>query len=755
MELNFKKVQQLNEQEILETLLPIIDKLYEKINYTDITKEQFYNLALKEISKSKKNYNGETDYVKYIKNKISIVLANQINKSLLEPERAIIIINNYIDEHLKKSITYEDSIENLHKLSSFFETYNYFPNQDVLLQLIEENIVFSQMIESVVKKHNTQIISGNMEKLFDDNTIILIIENYCMLKNIEIKESEELVKDDNYSESDELVDSIKTYLKEISRRPLLTLEEEQELANKIAQGDNSAREMFIESNLRLVVSIAKKYTGYGLSLSDLIQEGNFGLMTAVDKYDVSRGFKFSTYAIHWIRQAITRAIANKGRNIRIPIYTYEKIKTYKKIAAHLETKLGRQPTINEIAEEMELSINEVVRLHKLQNDTLSINKLVGEDEDNEFENFIPASEETPEDVAMVSAMQLQVREILKQCNLKRREMEVLMLRFGFNDREPMTLLEIGEIFNVSRERVRQIEAKALIKIRNSRHVKKLVEYMQDPDEAIKNIKDFRNKYSESCYSNKTLFNENEKNKKPKLQTIYQHFNGYTKEQVDAVLEKLTKEEKELITLRYGEDLSNPIVGKLTKEQSNKFYGCLIPMIKRLLVYPNVKKKPRKKVVRVPKEITETVSEVSTSTVEESIVETFETVIPNNEILEPEKESKSECISVETTTQGDCINIIKEDYEEMLESSKTPTFNQMIGVLSVKETVIISLKFGYIDGKHFSTDSIAQFLGIDKQEVIDIIKKALLLYKENINEFIDKSTPVLTEQPNQIIKKFDN
>ena len=680
MELNLKKIQRLDAHEILEILLPTIDKLYKSVDYTGITKEDFYNLVLNEIDKSKKTYNGDIGYIEYIKNSMNIVLVDQIKKSLLEPKAAIIIINNYINKHLKKSFVYEDSIKNFKKLEKFFETYDYIPNPDVLLQIIRENMEFSQMIESVMKKFKTQIISGNLEKIFDDSTIILIIETYCMSKNIDIKEPEEFEKDSIDSGNFELTDSVKTYLREIGRRPLLTLEEERKLAQRISKGDNYAREIFIESNLKLVVSIAERYIGRGLSFLDLIQEGNLGLITAVDKYDVSRGLKFSSYATYWIRQAITRAIADKGRNVRVPVYMYEKIGAYKKAVTNLEARLNRQPMINEIANEMGLSIPEVTKLHKLQSDAVSMNTLVGNDEYTELGNFIPASEETPEDVAIVGNMQLQVRKLLEDCNLKPREIEVLMLRFGFNDREPMLLEEIGKKINITREGVRQIESRALMKIRRSKHVKALAEYMQNPDKSLENIEFFREKYRETRNPHKAFLKElgqtqgKEKKEMAKLQTIYQYFKDYTKEQVDAMLEKLTEEERVLITYRYGEDLSNPTAGKLTKEQTNKFYGSLVPKMRRLLSNPNKERKPRKKEQELQK-----------------------------------KESKSEYIPVASTipipseTQNDSKNITKEACETVLELLRTPTFNQMMSVLSVKEAIIISLKLGYVDGKYFSTE----------------------------------------------------
>ena len=293
--------------------------------------------------------------------------------------------------------------------------------------------------------------------------------------------------------------------------------------------------------------------------------------------------------------------------------------------------------------------------------------------------------------------------------------------------------------------------------------------MQNPDKSLENIEIFREKYRETGNSNKTFLKEDgltkrkEKEEMPKLQTIYQYFKDYTKEQVDAMLEKLTEEERELITARYGEDLNNPTPGKLSKEQTDKFYQSLVPMMRRLLSNPNKERKSRKKEKRTPKieqkqSIMESVNGISTGMTKEKLVESPKNNTSDIEINQ-NKEPQSEYIPADSTisrdseTQDDSKNIAKEDCEKVLELLRTPTFNQMMSVLTVKESVIISLKLGYIDGKYFSTDSIAQFLGIGAQEVIDTTRKVLLLYKDNINQFIDDAIEMVTEQPKQLTKKL--
>ncbi|MCI6266936.1 MAG: sigma-70 family RNA polymerase sigma factor [Erysipelotrichaceae bacterium] len=770
MTITLKKLQQLNTQQILELVLPTINEIYKDFDYIGIKQKEFYDLVLKEINISKKTYKGNIPFNDYLKDKINIVLNKRIKKELIKKEKAIFIINNYINKYLKKNTIYEHSIKNLKKLNIFFNTYNYIPNPDVLLEIIEENEILSKMIELVIEKDKSQIVSGNLDKfLKDNNTMILMIETYCMINNIEIKESEKLEKINEDENSLELTNNVKMYLQEIEKIPLLSREEEQKLVEKIKQEDSNARKILIESNLKLVVSIAKKYIGRGLPFLDLIQEGNTGLIKAVEKFDSNRGYKFSTYATYWIRQAITRAIENKGRNVRVSVGMSQKISAYKKTISNLETKLNRQPTINEIANEMNLTLPEVMKLHELQSDTISLNTLIGDNKNTELESFIPTSKESPEDIVIINSMKHQVRNLLKNCNLKPREIEVLILRFGFNNREPMLLKEIGEKLNISGERVRQIEAQALRKIRNSKHIKELAEYMQDPDKSLQNIEFFRKKYKETGNSNKTFLNEDEKTQgkekkeMAKLQTIYQYFKDYTKEEIDTMLEQLTEIEQTLVKLRYGEDLSNPVPRKLTTEQRNKFYGSLVPKMRRLLT----NNRQRNKETNISKieqkhQIKENINNASTDA-KEILNQTEKKVNSSQSVMYPQANSlehSNESISITPTSkdasniQKSNKNITKEDYEKFLELLRTPTFNQMMSTLTVKESVIISLKLGYIDGKYFQTETIAQFLGIESQEVIETTKKVLLLYKENINQFIDNAIEIVTEQPNHLTKNLN-
>ena len=273
-------------------------------------------------------------------------------------------------------------------------------------------------------------------------------------------------------------DPVKMYLKDIGKVPLLSPEEEVELATKMMEGDEEAKRKLSEANLRLVVSIAKKYVGRGMHFLDLIQEGNFGLMRAVEKFDHSKGFRFSTYATWWIRQAITRAIADQARTIRIPVHMVETINKQLRVSRQLLQELGREPTVAEIAKAMGVSEEKVRDIKKISQDTVSIDTPVGEEEDSTLENFLPDEKSlSPSERATILMLKEQLLKVLD--TLTPREQKVIMLRYGIEDGHPRTLEEVGKTFNVTRERIRQIEAKALKKLRHPSRSKRLKDFLED------------------------------------------------------------------------------------------------------------------------------------------------------------------------------------------------------------------------------------------------------------------------------------
>lgn len=303
-------------------------------------------------------------------------------------------------------------------------------------------------------------------------------------------ESDELENEEEFSDEDLAItaenvdafadDSVRLYLREIGKIPLLTPEEEADLADRIVKGDKKAKDKMVESNMRLVVSIAKRYGGRGLDFLDLIQEGNTGLLRAVEKFDPAKGFKFSTYATWWVRQAITRAIADQARTIRIPVHMVETINKVLRTTRKLTTELNREPTNEEIAEELGLEPEKIDYVMRIKQDIASLDASVGrdgDDEDSVLGDFVEDEErDSPEESAANQILKEQLSEII--ATLTDREQKIIRLRFGIGGGRPHTLEEVGNEFDVTRERIRQIEAKALSKLRKNKDTKKLHEYLK-------------------------------------------------------------------------------------------------------------------------------------------------------------------------------------------------------------------------------------------------------------------------------------
>ena len=338
-------------------------------------------------------------------------------------------------------------------------------------------ITYGELANELVDANPEQI-----DKVFDafEELGVDVLKDEFIEPDIEdLEEVEEIKLDDpnilSY-EGPNADDPVRVYLREIGKIPLLTYEEELELSKRILQNDEEAKQKLAESNLRLVVSIAKKYVGRGMLFLDLIQEGNMGLIKAVEKFDYTKGFKFSTYATWWIRQAITRAIADQARTIRIPVHMVETINKLIRTSRHLLQQLGREPTPEELAKELEMPIEKVMEIQKIAQDPVSLETPIGEEDDSHLGDFIPDDDSpAPHDSAAYTLLKEQLEEVMN--TLTPREAKVLKLRFGLEDGIARTLEEVGREFMVTRERIRQIEAKALRKLRHPSRSKRLRDYM--------------------------------------------------------------------------------------------------------------------------------------------------------------------------------------------------------------------------------------------------------------------------------------
>ena len=310
---------------------------------------------------------------------------------------------------------------------------------------------------------------------FNANNIAVVSEG----EDADSDSGDKILLDDNTLTKDlNINDPVRMYLKEIGQIKLLTLDEESELADRIAAGDEEAKNILAEANLRLVVSIAKRYVGRGMLFLDLIQEGNIGLMKAVDKFDISKGYKFSTYATWWIRQAITRAIADQARTIRVPVHMVETINKLARVQRQLTLELNREPSEEELASKMGISVEKVREIYKISQDPVSLETPIGEEDDSHLGDFIKdVNNLSPEEFATNEMLKEEIAQVLE--TLTEREEKVIRLRFGLEDGKPRTLEEVGQMFGVTRERIRQIEAKALRKLRHPSRSRKLRDYMGD------------------------------------------------------------------------------------------------------------------------------------------------------------------------------------------------------------------------------------------------------------------------------------
>jgi RNA polymerase primary sigma factor len=353
------------------------------------------------------------------------------------------------------------------------------PTQELLKRAREQGFLTQEEILDVFPDAEKRL--EELDHLYEE----LLAEGIDVFESVASEEGEETRESATLEqeieilsklEGSESTDPVRQYLREIGRFPLLDAEEEIELAKRFEKHEKRAKDKLIESNLRLVVSIAKKYIGRGLSLLDLIQEGNQGLIRAVEKYDWRRGFKFSTYATWWIRQAITRAIADQARTIRIPVHMVETINKLYRTSQKLMQELGREPTPEELGAELELTPDKVREIFKISQETTSLEAPVGEEEESMLGDFIAdESQPTPVDAASKQLLKDHLEEVLS--TLSEREANVLRLRFGIEDGTSKTLEEVGRVFGVTRERIRQIEAKALRKLRHPSRRKKLQDYL--------------------------------------------------------------------------------------------------------------------------------------------------------------------------------------------------------------------------------------------------------------------------------------
>ena len=730
MDFTKKNVRKSNIDDILLSIQSIVEVLYDKYAFLEIPKVEYLALVKKLIEESKNEYNGKIDYLKYICGKIEEELSDLIKERKTDSDGDNQLFEKYIAYTAENIDDYLLAMSYLEKLCDFCDKYKILPNFDTILRLITTNQAFSKIVGKVVDKQLKRIENIPLDKIFSNDVLCSIIEAFCMLKNIEILDISVPISD--FNEKKYSSDGTYMYLQEIGAYPKLSLDDERILAIRSANGDNDAKKRLVECNLKLVVSIAKKYLNNGCQLIDLVQEGNIGLMKAVDRYDVNRGVKFATYATYWIRQAITRYIADKSKNIRIPIFIQNKINKYNRAIISLESRLHRSPTLEEIAQEMDTSIETVKYLAKVPMDTVSINSPVKEDDDSELVDFIPDEGDVPEDIVININITEELKRLFEISKLSKREIEVLSLRYGLYGGDPLTLEKIGASYNLTRERIRQIEAVALKKIRKSNCIRDFSIYMQDPSIALENIKLFRRNYklnpeTKRKYSNLQGLEEPSKKRKKGLKTMYELL-GYPKKEVDELIAKLSEEERKLILLRNGVDLENPTHSAEWDNKSSKlFHNYLLPKMRRIL----------------------------------SQNRTRNNNLDNALTLDNSSDSENLTVSIDSAHESisTTTKLLREDFISIQKIMNSAKFKELLTFLKPKEALIVCLRLGVVEGKCFSITTIAHFLNMSENDTIEMAKIALENYKKKINQFLNNAESIPNEKEDKehkfVIKPVDS
>ena len=572
--IRLEQLRKFSKGEIIQIFTRFKDELSTNYSYLSSYDDVFKLAVDKSASDILEGNNIEEEITieKYLKESIDQSIG--IVFTSMKGER-VKIFNEFFNNNLTLTSSNKKNLKEFSKITAFFKDICYLPTQDDALEIIKSNKTLEKSIGKLVNENLEKIRDTNFYSVTNNETLVSFMEAYCVKKDISLVEDIELTDKEyakllNDNNSTYMSDSVKMYMRSLSK-PLLSPEEEIYLANEFKKGNKKAKDELIERNLRLVVNIAKKYVGRGQSFLDLIQDGNIGLMRAIDKFEPGKGYKLSTYASWWINQAILNGIYSNGKTIRVPVHVYVKLNRYQKVATELANKLGRKPSIKEIADELEVSSDTINKIYNIKNDVTSINSLVNDEGDAELGDFIPAKNVSIEKDYVQQELRENVKALIENTNLSERERLVIKLRFGIDQQNECTygLEEIGKKFGITKQAVNSLEKTALRKLRASRKIKSFGIYMDNPDKALTNLQLLRQGYrlEETEVQVNKVHQQN-----PDSCLFPDYFNDYYMEDIMVVLEEMLTTDLCNLSANYKEKLKKLSIKEFSNDEVKFFYN---------------------------------------------------------------------------------------------------------------------------------------------------------------------------------------